>query len=717
MGEYSRHSRRREDGPSRRVPRKSANAYRGKPFKARLPFAHRLEASAAGVSARTRIVLVAVVFGLFWIALWARAFQVQVVDGPMLAEKAERQHVTALTIKGPRGAIYDNAGRLMANSVEFASVFAHPLEIENPDAAARTLADALGEPRSAIRKKLASKSAFVWISRKIGDRAAAAIREAGHKGVYLTAEYGRKYPHRHLAGQLLGFVGLDEQGLSGLELAYDDRLAGDAVRLTVQRDARGALLRFGPGAALSEIKGEDLHLTIDVHIQLLAQEALKKTVEAHKAKWGGAVVVDVRTNEIRAWAQYPFFNPNEYERYSAKTWRNALAIDAVEQGSTMKPFLVAAAMQEGLVERDSLFFCENGRFKVGRKTIRDTHEYGWLPVNRVLRYSSNIGTAKMGLLLGPKVYHGYLQRLGLGRKTSLNLPGESGGILRPPGEWREIDLVTASFGQGFSLTTPQLVNAFSCLAYKGVLRPLSLVKTPEAQPGQGVRVFSETVADEVLDMLTEVVEEDGTGTRARVPGLRVAGKTGTAQKASPSGGYGGEYVASFVGVLPAADPRYVIAVVVDEPQTNHYGGVVSAPAFQEIAVGALAYAGGLPEAPTVAAACNATRPSETSASARQPAQAAQVSPACTNSVVMRIEKTRKEAAATRPVTPDVVGLSLRQAVERFAQLGVVPQIMEEGANQGALPGAEVVKQQPAAGSAWTAESKAAIWLGAGRRDG
>eukprot|EP01022_Parablepharisma_sp_SALTPOND_P016324 TRINITY_DN2380_c0_g2_i1.p1 TRINITY_DN2380_c0_g2~~TRINITY_DN2380_c0_g2_i1.p1 ORF type:complete len:1192 (-),score=310.39 TRINITY_DN2380_c0_g2_i1:2245-5820(-) len=690
---YKRGSTPRREKAEKTKPRKVRNGYRSKPFSARLPFSADRESPAAMRSAKPRVVIVAVCFALLWAALWVRAFHVQVVDGPELASKARRQHLTSLTVNGPRGNIYDRTGRVMAKSVELFSAFARPLEMDDRGAVADTIAPILDRTPEQVRTLLSSRSSFVWLDRKISDRVASAIRAADLDGVYLTTEYGRQYPSKHLAGQLLGFVGLDEQGLSGLELAYDKFLAGKNIRLQVQRDAKGNVLRFGHSVDdIAAIKGGDITLTIDAHIQLMAQEELAKAVTDNGGKRGGCLVLDLESNEILAWAQYPFFNPNDYQRYGPSVWRNALAIDAMELGSTMKPFLMAAALQEQVIDKETLFFCENGRFRIGRNTIRDTHEYGWLPAHKILRYSSNIGSAKIAMTMGKKTYHGYLDRLGFGHRTELDLPGESQGILRPPGSWREIDLVTASFGQGFSVTIPQLAKAFSCIANQGVLRPLSLVKKPESTPTEAVRIFSPEVADQVLAMMGEVVEEDGTGTRARIAGMRVGGKTGTAQKASPKGGYGNQYVATFLGLLPIEKPRYLIAVVVDEPQKSHYGGVVSAPAFREIAVKTLAYKGGLPDMPMACENGKANKPS----------------PAC-KPEELAIAKVKAETLAVEGTAPDVVGMPLRQAVELFATRGAMPSIKGNG---------EIVaKQTPAPGREWKDASEPTLWLGAAKGKG
>ncbi|MFW5734900.1 MAG: penicillin-binding protein, partial [Oceanidesulfovibrio sp.] len=329
MAQEKRHTRREKVEKVR--PRKVRNGYRSTSFSARLPFAADRESPSAVRSAKPRVIIVGACFALLWAALWVRAFHVQVVDGPELAAQVRRQHLTSLTVTGPRGNIHDRIGRVMAKSVELSSIFARPLEMDSPEAAAEALAPILDRTPAQVRTLLASRSSFVWLDRKVPDRVAAAVRAAGIDGVYLTTEYGRQYPSKHLAGQLLGFVGLDEQGLSGLELAYDRHLAGKNIRLQVQRDAKGNVLRFDHSVDdIASIKGGDITLTIDAHVQLVAQEELAKAVTENGGKRGGCIVLDLKDNEILAWAQYPFFNPNDYQRYGQNVWRNALAIDAME---------------------------------------------------------------------------------------------------------------------------------------------------------------------------------------------------------------------------------------------------------------------------------------------------------------------------------------------------------------------------------------------------
>ncbi len=651
---------------------------------------------------RVRIAGVAIFLGLLWVGLWVRACFVQVVEGPRLAAMAARQHRTSESFIGERGEILDSKGRLLAKSVEIQSVFARPGELEDKGRTIAALSSLLGLNRRELEVKLKSRSNQVWIARQIGDQDAAKVKDAGLKGVYLTTEYGRLYPNKTLAGQLLGFAGFDDQGLEGLESAFDKHLAGRTAKQVVQRDAAGRRLHLDAGGHEVDIKGKDLKLTIDAHIQYVAEEALLRVVKEFNAAWAGCVLVEVETGNILAWSESPPFNPNLFGQYPPQRRRNRMAIDTFEPGSSIKPLVVAAALQEGICEADTLYFCENGKFHFENKIIRDVHPQNWLPVHKIVRYSSNVGSAKIALALGERRLHGYLHRLGFGSRTGLPLPGESKGVLRAPRTWQKIETATTGFGQGFSVTLLQLAKAYLCIANYGVSKPLRLVEYPLDDPLPEVKVFDQRVARKVIGMLRDVVEEDGTGKKAQIEGLSVAGKTSTAQKASPHGGYGNKVVASFIGFLPAENPKYLLGVVVDEPEPVHYGGLVAAPVFREVAIKTLAYLGQLPEikpAPVVAAApAGKPAPGAKGTTGGKPAPAPAPAPAETKTVSVRPRTFGKDKV------PDVVGLSVRRAVEVFAGQGVVPVFIGEGT--------VVQRQNPAPGQPWpdTQKDKCTLWL-------
>ena len=550
---------------------------------------------------RVRLWGVSCIFVSLWLLLWARAFQVQLIHGPSYAEEVRRQHKTFELLTGRRGNILDRNGVVLARSVEGSSVFVRPHEVKDPQETALFLAKTLDLPLKDMRAHLASKRGYVWISRKIDRRAADSVKAGGHAGVYITREYERVYPYQHMLGQLLGFVDVDDKGIEGLELAFDAKLSGRSVRQILQRDAAGRRLFTNAVGDVEDLAGSDLHLTIDTQIQYFAEVALAKGVEEFGARWAGCLVADTRSGDILAWAEYPFFNPNRPREFTPFVRRNKMAVDALEQGSTVKPFLMAAALQERVVARDSVFNLEKGVWSFKEYTIRDSRGYDSLPAHKILRVSSNIGVAKIGLKLGAGKYHSYLARLGFGARTGLPLAGESRGILRDAKQWADIDLAAASFGQSFSATAAQMAQAYLCLANDGEKMPLRLVAT-EVPQDTPARVFSAEVVRQVREMLRDAVaEEGGTGAQARISGVDVGGKTGTAQKASGDA-YGKGRTGSFVGLVPADDPRFLVLVVFDEPGKSQYGGVVAAPVFRQVMTRTLAYQNMLPdETPTAVA--------------------------------------------------------------------------------------------------------------------
>ena len=609
--------------------------------------------------------------------LWTKTGWVQLHEGAELEKRASLHYFVSELAQGVRGRILDRNGKLLATSAQAQSVCAFPYEVkENLDVTADQLSRILGIARSTVRKTLAARKNYVWIQRQITDKQAMAVRKAGLKGVQLTPEYRRLYPNRYLAGQILGFTDVDGVGREGVEGIYQKRMIPGETRYVVQRDRKGSRLYLDTDGRGDNIDGQDVVLTIDTQIQHAAEESLAKSVAQFEAKAGIAMVVDIKSGDILALANYPFFNPNIYRNTPPGQRRLRAATDIYEPGSTMKPFLFASALEEKVITPDQLIFCENGRWTVGRRIIRDHSKEGWLPVHKVLRYSSNIGSAKIGLDLGAGVYHAYLSRLGFGSKTGLSLPGESGGILMEPGRWTDVDLANISFGQGIGVTALQLARAYLCLANRGMTKELHLVLNPEtAQEEHPVRVFSEETAATVMSMMKDVVQEDGTGRSARVPGITMAGKTGTAQKASPQGGYGEKRLASFVGMIPAEDPEILFLAMVDEPEKASYGSVVAAPVVRETAMAVLAYRGRLPEDPD-----------------------ALVEEARTDDPLPDplLETASVEETAGNMV-PDIRGLPVRRAMELLIKQGVVPVLKGEGT--------VVKKQEPAAGQPWPAQDK------------
>ncbi|MDO5483507.1 MAG: penicillin-binding transpeptidase domain-containing protein, partial [Desulfovibrionaceae bacterium] len=586
---------------------------------------------------------------------------------------------------GRRGMILDRNGQVLAQSVEARSVYARPQEIQDFLRMANTLGPILGlEPQKLHDSLSRSGRRFVWLKRKVDDYTAEAVRKANIPGIGLSREYDRIYPFRHMAGQLLGFVGLDDRGLEGIERSMDARLGSIPTRQIVQRDARGRRFYLHEEGR-SEPCGEDLTLTIDVQMQFIAEEALAHAARQSEARWAGALVVDVPSGDILAWAQYPFFNPNAYRESTPLIYRNRLAADALEPGSTFKPLVMAAALQEGKLTPNSLIDCEGGRWENNKVVIRDTSNQHILPASKVLRYSSNIGMAKIGLNMGAPTLHRYMQALGFGERTCVPV-AESRGILRSPRDWSEVDIMSTAFGQSISVTGLQMAQAYLTLLNHGVYKPLRLIKEDSLVEETHKRIFSERTVRQVMDMMYDVVEaSDGTGRRARVDGVEVAGKTGTAQKADHRTGTYGE------------------KRMVDEPTKSQFGGLVAAPAFKEIATRSLTYAGTLAEVQVTKAQNSPQQRKRGLKLAGISAPYQTQKPDLTRHTPSMQLPGHLAKAGSR--VPDVLGKSVRNAVELFARAGIVPELKGTGSR--------VVKQSPPAGTAWPGEGTKVdyiLWL-------
>ena len=620
--------------------------------------------------------------GIFFFALFLavalRAFQLQILDGEKLRQLGEKQHLKEMIVLPKRGTIFDRAGEPLALSLEGQSVYARPRRIKEPKRAAPNLAQALGANTTDMAQKLASDKSFVWLKRQVSPKEAERVEALSIDGVGLYVEPNRYYPQGQLAAQIVGFVGRDSQGLEGVELQYDGYLRGESGSSVVERDALGRRVLVQGVETLQIPPGSDLQLTLDTSIQHLAERELEATAAKYRAKAGAAIVVDPYTGEILALANYPFFNPNNFTRQSSNQWRNRAVTDSFEPGSTFKTILAAAALEEGVVGKEDLFYCENGKYAYGGKIIHDTHEHGWLPFAKIIQYSSNIGVTKVAEKLGKERYSKNIEKFGFGQPTGVDLPGEAAGLIRRPDKWAAIDLATHAYGQGISVTPIQLAMAYGAVANGGILMRPFVVRRATAPDGRVLwenqphvvrRVISETTARTLTSILKGVTDEGGTGVLASVEGFEVAGKTGTAQKAE-RGVYTKKRVASFVGFVPAEDPRLVMAVILDEPETSVYGGTVAAPAFRNIAAATLQR---LAVAPDKAA----------------PAAPA---PLLHEAALKLPPKTERLARSESDLdVPDFIGLSLREAVEKARSLNIKVEMRGNG---------YVVKQSPLPGSSW-----------------
>lgn len=550
--------------------------------------------------ARKRIIIIAVLFGLLFVAVSGQAFKLQILRHEDMVKRAERQHQHAVPLTPARGAIMDRNGNNLAVSVEMQSCYAERRNMEDIEGTAAVLAPFLEMPAQEIARKINSSRNFSWLARRLPPEKAARIKNLKLRGIGFAPETKRFYPNSEVAAHVIGFTGLDPNGLDGVELKYDSVILGNTGYLVTERDALGRDIAPKAEVVKSTSPGRNVILTLDKNIQYIVEKELSQAVTSSGAKNGMALVMEPDTGKILALANYPTFNPNSFFRHSHNELRNRVVADSFEPGSTFKTFLIAAALEEKLVRPTDIFNCEFGSYSFAGHTIHDTHSYGRLSVSDILKYSSNIGAAKIGFKLGDNRLARYMRNFGFGERTGIDLPGESPGNMRGKQRWYGIDLATISFGQGITVSAVQLTAAMSAIANGGNLMKPYVVESilddngtvlQKNQPQLLRRVISADTATKVARMMEGVTSAGGTGTNAAVEGFRVAGKTGTAQKADPvTHRYSAsKRTGSFIGFIPADNPKLTILVVIDEPKTSPYGGVVAAPVFHGIALNTLAY--------------------------------------------------------------------------------------------------------------------------------
>jgi cell division protein FtsI (penicillin-binding protein 3) len=568
--------------------------------------------------------MLAALLGVGFTTVAARVFHLQVLRRDELVDDMVEQYRRQLVLKPRRGPITDRSGGLLAGSADALSVYADPAVLAREDgagAALRKVSQVLGLDLAATRRKLSKGSRFVWLARRVSPQDSAKVerivKEAKLRGVSLVHETRRYYPKLELASQLLGLVGDDGNGLEGIELALDEVLAGAQARVPSMRDGAGKTVLAGTPSAGHEREGARVELTIDEGLQVATERALARAVSGSRAVSGIAIALDPRTGEVLAMASHPPYNPNA-PRKGAEL-RNRAVADAFEPGSTMKTFSIAGALDRGALRPLDPIDCGLGTLAVGAHVIHDHTPLGWVGPSKIVSASSNVGAAKIGARLGRQGLNEALLAFGFGERTGIGLPGEVKGQVPFPRS--EIALATQSFGQGMTATALQVTSAMGAIANGGLLvRPTFVKRIVDPATGEVLeqaridvvrRAVSEQTAATMARWLAGVVEDpQGTGRRARLDGWRVAGKTGTAQKADPiSGGYSADkHFSSFVGFAPAEAPRVVVGVFVDEPRTDVYGGEVAAPAFRDIVEYAMKMLGVPPTGPTGAAVAVAEPP-------------------------------------------------------------------------------------------------------------
>jgi cell division protein FtsI (penicillin-binding protein 3) len=541
---------------------------------------------------RSRVVLF-VLFAAF-AALAGRALWLQAMATGFLQQQGANRYQHTIELPATRGKIMDRNGQVLASSLPVKAVWAIPEDVlESPPEKLRALAKLLDMPEAEMRKKLDSDRTFVYLKRQVEMDVIEQIKKLDIEGLDTRKEYKRFYPQGEVMTHLVGFTNVEDAGQESMELAQQKTLVGVTGSRRVIKDRLGHIVE-DVGLSKDPHDGKDLTLSVDSKIQFIAFSNIKAAVEKFKAKAGAAVVLDVHTGEVLALANYPTYNPNDRSVLTGEQLRNRVMTDTFEPGSTLKPFTVALALDTRRVTPDTLYDTGNGRMVVGDHTIRDTHAYGMLSVSKIIQKSSNIGMTKIALPLPSQEMWEMFTKSGFGQQPKFGFPGAVAGRVRPYKSWRPIEQANMAFGQGISVSLIQLARSYMIFARDGDIIPLSFQKLTE--PPLGQQVISPKTARQLRMMLETVVGPEGTASQAQVAGYRVGGKTGTAQKLIGGHYSNTHYVGSFVGIAPMSNPRFIIAVMVDDPSTAvHTGGGVAAPTFAAIAASALRAANVTPD--------------------------------------------------------------------------------------------------------------------------
>lgn len=512
--------------------------------------------------------------------LAGRAAYVQVIGNDFYQRQGEVRFARTLELPANRGRILDRNGLLLASSVVAQSIWAIPEDVEKNDPQLRQLAKLLDLPLAELKKKLANEDkTFVWVKRQVDEPVAKQIAALKIKGIYQRREYKRQYPEGEAAAHVVGFTNVEDRGQEGVELAFNQQLAGKNGSRRVIKDRLGRVVE-DVRDVVPPVDGPDLQLSIDSKVQFFAYEKLRDAVKQHKAKGGSAVVLDAQTGEVLALANYPSYNPNKRVNLTGEQLRNRALTDSFEPGSTMKPFIAALALDKGMVKPGTPIQTAPGRITIGGSTISDSHPHGVLTVAEIIQKSSNVGTVKLAMQMSPREMWETYAQAGFGQKPQLPFPGAVSGRLRPYKSWRPIEQATMSYGYGLSASLFQLAQAYTIFARDGELIPATLVKSDG--PAHGVHVFSAANAVAVRKMLGLATGPGGTAPLAQTIGYSVGGKTGTAHKQEGKTYAANKYRSWFVGIAPIDQPRIVVAVMVDEPNNGaYYGGLVAAPVFSQ----------------------------------------------------------------------------------------------------------------------------------------
>lgn len=651
---------------------------------------------------RGRLIFLAALAASWVLAILFRLYDLQVRSHDDYSERARRQQQRVIVLDPPRGTLFDAHGRELAVSIEVRSVAADPSKMDDPEGAAQALGELLGLNKKKLTKIFQSDREFTWVKRKVDLHIVEQVEALDFNGVFTLPESKRYYPMGELAAQVLGYVGTDNRGLAGLEYYYDKHVAGAPGRRKVVRDARFGTARH-PALEDSEADpGRDLHLTLDATIQHIVEQELRKAIESSGAKKGMVTVQDPNTGAVLALASYPTFDPNRYGKFPQETWRNQPVMDAYEPGSTFKMVTLAAASEANAVDPLEEIDCGRGGITLYGTKISDHSVFDRLTTRQIIAHSSNVGAIKLGQAAGRERLYDAIERFGFGRPTGIDLPSESAGIVRPLKKWNELSPAYISFGQSISVTAIQLNNAFAAIANGGyLLKPYVVAavgRHGEVQAWREREVVGLTLAPSSVRQVRSILESvvvEGTAKAAAVPGYRVAGKTGTAQKAISARGYApNRYVASFVGFAPVEKPALVCTVILDEPWPRYHGGEVAAPVFGAIARQVLLYLGVEPDR-------RRDEPWPGNDSIQVAGLATDV-PSGTDPAPAGVQKNPQQDVLPGTM-PDFTGLSARQAVAHSAATGVRIALHGHG---------RVAEQLPPAGTPLeTAGNAVELWLG------
>ena len=645
---------------------------------------------------KSRLIVFLVFMALWTAGIGVRLYHLQVVEHDRYQRRASEQQLQVVELSPPRGTIFDARGRKLAVSMAVDSAYVVPHKILDPEDASRQIAPIVGMRVEAVLERLNDERRWLWLARQLDPPIAQALRALDIAGLDFVEENKRFYPLDELAGPVLGFVGTDHSGLAGLEAAYNRTVTGESVRRRFLKDALAGRV-VAPGFSFIDAEpGADLHLTIDATVQHIAEAELERAVASSQAKAGVVVLMQPRTGAILAMASTPTYNPNRFAQYEPERWRNAAVEYAFEPGSTFKAVTAAAVLEDNLIDPMDVIDCELGGITLGATRIRDHKPFGMLTFREVIARSSNVGTIKAGLRLERSNFFEYTLKFGFGSPTGIDLPGENAGIVRRVEKWSKYEAAYLSIGQGISATPVQLVRAFAALANGGYLVEPHLVaaidqggfrRATEHAPGEQP-VLSASTLRSVTRLLEAVVEEGG-GNAAAVPGYRVAGKTGTAQKAVKGVGYvPNRHVSSFLGFVPSRRPQVVALVMLDEPRGKYYGGEVAAPVFGAIMARVLPYLGIAPDKPE-----SLDEPLESDPTAAAP-----------GALLAGMDRPRVAPEAAGDAVPDVRGLTAREAIQVLAASGLRPRLHGSGFVESQAPSGG----QPISAAAGEIE----IWLGA-----